>query len=285
MRHLLLSTTAAGAMLAAAAVVPASAADLPVQAAPMPVPAYAPVPVFTWTGAYLGGHVGGLDGEFRADPVTATFLGGPDALRAPPVNTISFTTGRETDLIGGIQTGYRMQFGPLVLGIEQDTQFTDLRQDFRLGETLGPRPGMTGRLGGAAFSHRLEFLSATRGQIGFALDRVLVYAAGGLATGVMDVSATFPARGEAGSPAVSFEDENKFHIGFTVGGGVEYALTDSLSLGVEYRYVELEEETYNLGGAVGAGGNAFTTSADVDFRGHEVLGRVNIKTSGLFGLF
>lgn len=35
--------------------VAASAADLPMKAAPM----VAPIPVFSWTGCYIGGHVGG----------------------------------------------------------------------------------------------------------------------------------------------------------------------------------------------------------------------------------
>jgi outer membrane immunogenic protein len=280
MKKLLLASVAGFALLGAA---PAGAADLQAAQAIAPLPV--PVPVFTWTGAYLGGNVGGLDGEFRSDPVTATFLGGRSVGRAPPVSAISFTMKRGTDLIGGIQTGYRWQLGSLVLGLEQDAQFTDLERSFALPEELGPRPGETGRLGGAVFSNRLKFLSATRGQIGFAFDRLLVYATGGLETGVMDVSALFPARSGRGSPALSYTDRNKFHIGFTVGGGGEYAITDNISLGIDYRYVELKRETYNLGAVVGEGSNAFSTMADVDFKGHEVLGRINVKTSGLFGLF
>src|SRR5881296_586308 len=51
MKKLLLASTAVGALAIAG---PALAADIPVKAPP----AVAPVPVFTWTGCYIGGHAG-----------------------------------------------------------------------------------------------------------------------------------------------------------------------------------------------------------------------------------
>ena len=40
----------------------ANAADMPVKARPLPPP----VPVFSWTGFYIGGHVGGAWGTTEA---------------------------------------------------------------------------------------------------------------------------------------------------------------------------------------------------------------------------
>src|SRR3954468_8663067 len=81
----------------------ANADDLP-RAAPVPGPApvYAPPP-FTWTGLYVGGHVGGAwahrgisDARFGLD------------------------FGRSSDgvFIGGAQVGYNYQFNTFVLGAE-----------------------------------------------------------------------------------------------------------------------------------------------------------------------
>jgi outer membrane immunogenic protein len=55
MKHRILGLLAATA-LSTAAVSSVSAADLPVRAAPPPV--FAAVPVFTWTGFYVGGNLG-----------------------------------------------------------------------------------------------------------------------------------------------------------------------------------------------------------------------------------
>jgi outer membrane immunogenic protein len=267
----------------------ASAADAPL--GPRLVPSAVQVADVSWNGAYFGGHIGGLEGRFRADPIAATFLAGPDALRAPLVDDSTFTTRRGTDLIGGIQTGYRWQAGHLVFGIEQDAAFTDFRRQHTLGEGLGPSTPLfagserAGRLWNTSYSSRLSFLSTTRGQIGFAFDRFLVYLSGGLVTGVMDVSAFFPDRGGRGSPAQTFSDKNKFHVGSTFGAGAEYALSHNVSVGFDYRYINLRRERYQLGAGVGPRGNSFTTTGRFDFEGHELLARVNIKTSGLFGLF
>src|SRR5438128_12643975 len=66
MKKLLLASAAAGALALAG---PALAADIPVKAPP----AVAPVPVFTWTGCYIGGHVGfaGAQKYYSLTPVEA----------------------------------------------------------------------------------------------------------------------------------------------------------------------------------------------------------------------
>src|SRR5947209_15104308 len=71
---MLLFASVAGAALGSG--VPANAADLgtrPVYKAP---PVIAPVPIFTWTGCYIGGHLGG--GWGRKDVTD------PDENFAPP---------------------------------------------------------------------------------------------------------------------------------------------------------------------------------------------------------
>ena len=273
MKKLLLAGVAGCALLGAAS---AGAADLPARRmAPLP----APVPVFTWTGAYIGLNVGGIEGDHIFDPVSSTYLAGPAV--GTRLNEARFTSRGDTEIIGGIQTGYRVQFGSVVLGFEQDAQFTDLKSE----STFGTSPTGFGFASGDSFSARLSYLGATRGTIGFAFDRFMIYAAGGLMTGIMDVSGSYVASGGAGSPAGTFTEKNKFHIGYTIGGGAEYAITNNVSIGVDYRYFELQQERYNLGAVVSRAGTTYTNQARVEFEGHQLLGRLNLKTSGLFGIF
>ncbi len=279
MRKVVLSI-AAGAGLLASAAAPACAADLAVRSGTAPI--FAPVPAFTWSGAYLGGHVGGIWGKHDFDPITSTQIAG--AAGSCPTCSISGTTDQGSALIGGFQTGYRWQTGSWVLGIEQDFQFTNVHNQIALAANA---PGTTGPfLAGDAFDAKLKWLSSTRAQVGWAFDRWLVYAAGGLATGAMDVTASWVAR-SSGSGAYSITDDNKWHIGWTAGAGLEYAITDNVSIGAEYRYIDLASRTYNIGGTTFAapGNRAFQTTADVDFKSHEVLARLNIKTAALMAMF
>ena len=81
--------------------------------APPPSP---PMPVFSWTGFYVGGNVGYSFG--RADTTYAST--GLTAFGMPP----SFSTRQWLDgVIGGVQFGYNWQAGPSwVYGLETDFQ-------------------------------------------------------------------------------------------------------------------------------------------------------------------
>jgi opacity protein-like surface antigen len=83
---------------------------------------------------------------------------------------------------------------------------------------------------------------------------------------------------------MGFSDTNKLHFGFNVGAGIDYAVTNNVFLGVEYRYIDLGKETYNLGAFSPAAGGAQTVTNSVSLRASEVTARLNFKLSGL-GLF
>jgi outer membrane immunogenic protein len=277
MRKLLLSM-AAGAALFVPAAAPVSAADLAVRSGG-PAPVYTPAPAFSWTGAYIGGNVGGIWGKHDFDPITATQTAGVGG--GCPTCGFSATSDRDSALIGGFQSGYRWQTGMWVLGIEQDFLFTNVHNQVALTTNMSLADGSF--LAGDTFNAKLKWLGDTRAQLGMAFDRWLVYAAGGLATGAMDVTASYGPRA-GGSAAYSITDDNKWHIGWTAGAGLEYAITDNVSLGAEYRYTELSSRTYNLGGTT-LSGRTFQNTADVDFKSHAVLARLNIKTAPLMAMF
>ena len=78
------------------------------------------------------------------------------------------------------------------------------------------------------------------------------------------------------------QEPNKYHFD---DGGVEYAMTNNIFLGVEYRYFDLGSETYNLG-AFAPGRRRRPDCTTVDLKASEVQARLNIKLNGfsLFGM-
>src|SRR3712207_932685 len=90
----------------------ASAADLPARAAP-PAPIVAAVPVFTWTGFYVGVNAGvGFNTNDDEEIVFGgeTFVGDSDD---------------DASFLGGAQIGYNYQIGSFVVGLEGDIQYAD----------------------------------------------------------------------------------------------------------------------------------------------------------------
>ncbi len=191
--------------LAMALVGPVLAADLPVQ--PPPVPAAA----FTWSGFYLGGQIGyawARDNAFLSvvPPVGATPIG---------ASNVAFTTNPQ-GVIGGAHIGYNYQVGSLVLGLEGEVNGTNTHRtaqplDFVTSTTNSYVQGM--------------FL----GRLGLAFDRVLVFATGG--GGYAGITNTYNVLGSGNSFSTT-------RSGWTIGGGLEYAIDDHWSARVDYRYAD-----------------------------------------------
>ncbi|MCI0598687.1 MAG: porin family protein [Beijerinckiaceae bacterium] len=176
---------------------PAFAADLP--------PPPPPVPIFTWTGVYIGGQIGyawGNDNINITDFVVPAFF------------TLS---SNPNGVIGGAHLGYNLQIGQWVAGLEGDVDGTNFRR------TSGPDP----IFGDTFFRIRKDIEGSVRGRAGIAWDRVLLYATGGVAFAGIDTSYTSP---------VGFDGFSRTRVGFTVGGGIEYAVTNNWSVRAEYRF-------------------------------------------------
>jgi outer membrane immunogenic protein len=75
---------------------------------------------------------------------------------------------------------------------------------------------------------------SARARVGYAFDKALVYAAGGYAV----------TKGKLSVPGYS--DSDTFH-GWTVGVGVDYAVTDNIFARAEYRYNDFGKNTYTDG--------------------------------------
>jgi outer membrane immunogenic protein len=219
----------------------ALAADLPTRSAPAPY--IAPAPIFTWSGFYIGANAGaGFNGGNRG--VTANGF-------AVAVPFYGFGAGNNNSddvrFTGGAQAGFNWQTGAFVYGLETDINYLDRNSN---GSTLGIPAGaalpfavVNGGSGNGG-----NWFGTVRGRLGMAFDRSLFYVTGGLAYSPTKSNSStvtyFNAGGAGALPCVAgcaFTSSNNSdsNIGWTVGGGMEYAFTNTVSAKIEYLHVEM----------------------------------------------
>jgi len=207
MKKLLLAAAAFAALTAGAA----NAADLAVKAPLYKAPPV--VPVWSWTGCYIGGHVGGLwakkDWTDRTpgDDFFGQSLGGHNA----------------NGWLGGAQAGCDYQFaGGFVIGIQGDYAWADAK-----GSNVDPIFGVLNQ------ETKVKSLATVTGRVGYAWDRFLGYVKGGGAWERDDYRVSVPA-----IPGIPDVSASQTRSGWTVGIGGEYAFTNFLSGFVEYNYYD-----------------------------------------------
>ncbi len=94
------------------------------------------------------------------------------------------------------------------------------------------------------FNHTLKqkWTGATRGRVGFSAGRVMPYIAGGVAYGQFQDILSIVITG--GEPFNRTSDATKTMIGYTLGGGVDFAMTDHLVVRAEYRYSDFGKKKF-----------------------------------------
>ncbi len=211
MKRSLLASTALCAILVSGAF----ASDLPTMKGPPPAPV--PPPVFSWTGFYIGGNIGGVwtsDGVVDLDPGNYGNIPGNS-------NTLGLA-----GFLGGVQAGYNYQVQRFVLGVEGDLDWTSARgsfTNFLYSEN-------------ARHSASLPFFGDLRARAGVAFDRFLPYITGGVVFADLNnslVDYNYPFSVNRGSSAT----------GWTIGAGVEYAIDNHWSVKGEYLYMQFPDAT------------------------------------------
>lgn len=193
---------------------PAFAADLPSRAPP-PVYMPPPPPVFTWTGLYAGAQIGYAWGRDNADITTLD----PDR---PFFQANTSPSG----VIGGAHLGYNLQYLQWVIGLEGTVDGTSMDKQV----SLFGQPGFLHETHpNLIVGSREDVQGSLRGRLGYAFNRFLIYGTGGAAFSNVTNSYLI-------SPSFGAETITKTRTGWTVGGGLEYAVTDNWSVRAEYRY-------------------------------------------------
>jgi outer membrane immunogenic protein len=197
----------------------AQAADLgtrPVYKAP---PIVAPVPLFSWTGCYIGGHIGGAWGQKTfSDATVDTFL-------------IDDTDSTRSVRIGGGQVGCDYQFAPnWVIGIEGNLSGADIT-----GSAINPFDDD----GNMNLSVKTDWLGSVTPRLGFTIGdpRFLLFVKGGPAW----------ARDRY---QIADDDVNgsisETRSGWTIGGGIEWAFAPSWSVRIEYAFYDFGTKTLDF---------------------------------------
>ncbi len=253
----------------------ASAADLPYKAPPPP-----PV-INSWTGFYLGLNAGGIWGSNHlastvVDPGTMAFWAPCFAAGACPRDY-----GHQTGVSGevGGQLGYNWQVNAIVLGIETDLQWTDVRSATSIaltnaGNGFVPYNGVA--------SAKLDWFGTTRGRLGFlATPNLLLYGTGGVGYGSVSSSWTANFVPPPSQFVAGFDRSNR--IGWVAGVGAEQKLSRNWIIGVEYLHMELQSHSFGATGFGSPGCTALNCNFNVasdNFKTDTIRARVSYEFAG-----
>jgi len=218
----------------------ASAADLP--ARPFPAtPPVAPVATYTWTGCYIGAHLGGVISDDRTTNASGD---------SRDFSSVGF--------VGGGQIGCDYQFAPVwVAGVEGRAAWSSLKNT----HAAAVRSAMTGAIIPSQFTLSNDLLASVTARLGYSFaDRWLVFARGGAAWTHEKIDDAFTTlAGVAVDPSAT-----STRTGWTGGAGVEYAFNSNWSAVLEYDYYDFGNRGTTL-----TGGNVFVKINSVNDTIHE----------------
>jgi len=224
---------------------PARAADMAVKAPP-PAPV---VPIYNWTGFYIGANGGWGQSHGCVDFVTiaGTVAGG--------------CADRSGGLAGG-QIGYRWQTNQFVLGLEAQGDWAEIKNT-RVS-VIDPFISTTGKT---------DAIGLFTAQLGWAWNASLLYVKGGAAVtrNRFDIFNNVTGVGLASAGHTRW--------GGALGVGWEYGFTPNWTVGVEYDHLWMGRDNTSFAGVVTPGGFTLTGSGvtqDIDM----VTVRVNYRFGG-----
>ncbi|WP_273760673.1 outer membrane protein [Bartonella sp. ML70XJBT.G] len=232
------------------------------------VPAVIVAPPYSWTGLYFGGQFGGFSSKsvfnYSEDATTGKWYWIDKKLLPKP-----------SGFMGGGYLGSNIDLGNnFVLGVDTDFMWSG-KKDTRTGEErkildddeldsinevfeeAGIRvvkpaaPDETipnyGDLVISSVTLKEKWAGATRVRIGFASDRVMPYISGGIAYAQMQYIMSILSKSQEDSfvfASGNVLDETKTMIGYTVGAGLDFAMTNNIILRTEYRYADFGKKKF-----------------------------------------
>ena len=218
----------------------AMAADMPMKAAPY----MAPVPVFNWTGCYVGVHGGG--GAMRDD---------------------FSDSSNGTGAIAGGQVGCNYQDGNWVFGVEGEGWWSGIKGTNSFSEGISNSEGFAER-DFSTTKNKYDF--AISGRAGITFDRTLIYGKAGWVWGKFNFS-----EGETGGCCntetlpIETATGNATLNGLLLGLGIEHALTQNWTVKLEYNYLRYGSKEVSFSGCSNFGGETSSLSCGPAFTASE----------------
>src|SRR5215469_7753367 len=200
----------------------AMAADLSKRAAP--VYTKAPMmPLYSWSGCYIGIEGGGAWGTSRHEDVNGLHI----------TSDYNVSGG----LIGGeLGCNYQPAGSSWLVGLEGDLSWTNKKgsaNDIVPFDTL------------AVSGTQEHWLGTGRARLGWLVTpQVLLYGTGGFAVASVEADVT--------PPGFATFTDTQTRWGWTAGGGLEWAFFNNWSVKAEYLYVQLQNASYFAGGVPAA---------------------------------
>lgn len=211
---------------------PARAADLASKA-----PAVAASIPASWTGFYMGVHAG-------SGSTSSTWGEDTGGLGDDMFNLGSWSGNGAGAIVGG-QVGYNYQAGSVVMGVELDASAGQMNAFTRCFGNFN-----------SICTTSTDWMGTLTARLGYAFGNMLVYVKAGGA--LADMSFTTADYTEPGQYAAS---ETK--LGWTVGGGVEMALTPQVSIKAEYAYMDFGTSNITFVPGPNGGGADVSQTAQV----------------------
>lgn len=249
----------------------AQAADTVVFQSSKIKPSITPViaaPAFSWSGLYLGGQFGGFSSEdtlnYSKDATTRKWAFVDKSLSPKPKGFVAglyaganvdlgdnFILGVDTDMVLSGKKDTKTDNGR---PIPDDDTLDSLNAVLQKAEIPITRPGADdetipniGDIVISSVTLKEKWAGATRMRVGFAADRIMPYFAGGVAYAQLQYIMSILSKSQEG-PFVfasgNLFDKTETMIGYTVGGGVDFALTDNVIMRAEYRYSDFGKKKF-----------------------------------------
>lgn len=249
------TTFAAAAAVLIAATVTSSAADMAVKAPRVS-------PVWSWTGFYLGGHVGAGWGTTESTLESIVAPGFPAVGIGFPV-----AQNNRSGFLGGGQVGYNYQSGWAVFGIQGDIAGLSVK-------------GTTPCIIALSCTANSDWLATATGRFGgLVTDKTLIYAKGGAAWLHTKHSVSIPALGLGGFGGLGIGSASvqTTSVGWLLGMGAEYAFSPNWSAFLEYNYMEFDTKNAALDLAALGGLGAGAVTGNVGFKNKLSIAKVGVN--------
>lgn len=202
-----------------------------------------PATGYDWSGAFVGlesgysAATGQANGTLEGSVFGFPFSSGLALDRQAKGLSGNLTAGYNHHTSSPLVIGADVSFGLVDSGDVEDNAKIDSNDPLLPPFTIQP-----------TVSSALNWHGSARARVGIAFDRVMPYLAAGVAVASYDHDMSFFIRNRPNTtpPAT---DHSGTYTGWTIGAGIDHAVTDNLILKAEYRYSDFGSKSYSVPGS------------------------------------